>query len=214
MSTFLSGFNIEKQPLKSNPGKRVSTYGANFNQSILIPESLNPRLVSRELPFFQSHSTFNIFNREKDSIPLFPTETKYVLSHNWFHVMLRWPFIISLIILVGLWLFLVFVFAHIYVVVSLYSDYEVCGLGKEGQPISLSSAFAFSLETSTTVGYGLPNNRNNFFEPACREIQVTIMMQMISSMLFNGFLTAFLWCRLARCDSRSAQVMFSNKVCH
>ena len=87
-----------------------------------------------------------------------------------------------------------------------------CGLTQGHDPISFSAAFAFSLETCTTVGFGLPNDSNNFFDPECRGVVITITMQMITSMLFNAFLTAFLWCRLARCEQRGAQVLFSNKA--
>lgn len=34
---------------------------------------------------------------------------------------------------------------------------QACGLGEPGNPIKFYGAFAFSLETTTTVGYGLPN---------------------------------------------------------
>jgi len=97
-------------------------------------------------------------------------------------------------------------------VVDATAPHVECGLGKPGHPIDFSGAFAFSLETCTTVGYGLPTDGNIFFDAACRSMQVTVTLQMISSMIFNAFLTAFLWCRLARCDQRSAQILFSNKA--
>lgn len=87
-----------------------------------------------------------------------------------------------------------------------------CGLGSAGNPIAFGPAFAFSLETCTTVGYGLPNGTNSFFEPECGHLQVFIYFQMVFSMLFNAFLFAFLFARLARCEQRGTQILFCNKA--
>lgn len=171
-----------------------------------------PRLIQRDLPFNQSSNKVDIYNREKNRIPLFPSALKYILTHNWFHILLRWPTLISVSLLLVLWILMVVVFAYIYVIVDQRAVFAQCGLGKEGDLFTFSAAFAFSLETCTTVGYGLPNDSNNFFNPECRSVQITIALQMILSMLFNAFLTAFLWCSLARCEQRSAQVLFSNKA--
>ena len=47
--------------------------------------------------------------------------------------------------------------------------------------------FAFSLETCTTVGYGLPGSTETFFKH-CTAIQVAIFFQMVFSMLFLDFI--------------------------
>ena len=52
-----------------------------------------------------------------------------------------------------------------------------CGLGDGNSTIAFAPAFAFSLETCTTVGYGLPNGVNSFFEPECQHIQIAIYFQ-------------------------------------
>jgi hypothetical protein len=75
-------------------------------------------------------------------------------------------------------------------------------------PIS-GPTFSFSLETTTTVGYGLPNGTNGFFEQ-CPALQSTIYFQIVWSMMFNAFLFAFLFARLAKVENRAAQVIFSN----
>lgn len=71
--------------------------------------------------------------------------------------------------------------------------------------------FWFFLTKSVAVGYGLPNGTNAFFEN-CRALQVVIYFQMTWSMMFNAFLFAFFYSRLAKCDARGAQVVFSNKA--
>ena len=77
--------------------------------------------------------------------------------------------------------------------------------------MGFSAAFAFSLETTTTVGYGLPGSSNAFFE-GCPELQVVIYFQMLMSILFNAFLFAFFFARVARCETRGIQVVFSQKA--
>ena len=50
-----------------------------------------------------------------------------------------------------------------------------------------------------------------FFEN-CPALQVTIYFQMAFSMMFNAFLFAFFYNRLARCEARATQLLFSNKA--
>lgn len=59
---------------------------------------------------------------------------------------------------------------------------------------------------------GLPGNTNAFFESNCPSVQVSIFFQMMWSMLFNAFLFAFFYTSLSKCESRSLQVVFSNKI--
>ncbi|CAB9514290.1 rectifier potassium channel 2 [Seminavis robusta] len=104
------------------------------------------------------------------------------------------------------------IFAGIYMRIDTDRLDENCGLGAPGQPIQLGPAFAFSLETCTTVGYGLPNGTNAFFENQCPDIVVAIYFQMVWSMMFNAFLFAFFFARIAKSESRGIQVIFSNKA--
>ena len=106
---------------------------------------------------------------------------------------------------------MIIVFAGIYVVVDGRSPEINCGLGIENDPIDFGGAFAFSLQTCTTVGYTLPSGKNAFFE-SCQGVQTAIFFQMVWSMMFNAFLFAFFYTRLGRCDARGAQVLFSDKA--
>jgi len=87
-----------------------------------------------------------------------------------------------------------------------------CALGIHGPdiPIDFTAAFAFSLETCTTVGYTLPTGAS-FFEH-CYGLQVAIYFQMATSLLFNAFLIAFFYNRLSRCETRATQLLFSEKA--
>lgn len=70
----------------------------------------------------------------------------------------------SMLMFITIWTLFLLFFAGIYVLVdSRYIGID-CGLGKVPHPISFSGAFAFSLETTTTVGYGIPHGGNAFFE--------------------------------------------------
>ncbi|VEU35912.1 unnamed protein product [Pseudo-nitzschia multistriata] len=60
---------------------------------------------------------------------------------------------------------------------------------------------------------GLPGNSNAFFESNCNGVQAGIFFQMLWSMLFNAFLFAFFYSQLSKSESRSIQLVFSDKLC-
>ncbi|KAL3915703.1 MAG: hypothetical protein SGILL_005520 [Bacillariaceae sp.] len=164
-----------------------------------------PRLVRRDREYHQSSNKVYIRHNQG-------TRIYKLLKYNWFHVFLRWKTRYSLTLMISFWTILILVFAGFYVAYDRVEPNLACGLGDEGQPISFAGAFAFSLETCTTVGYGLPNGVNSFFNPGCSGLQVIIYFQMIWSLIFNAFLITFLYNRIGRSETRSTQVIFSNKA--
>jgi len=72
--------------------------------------------------------------------------------------------------------------------------------------------YCHKLRFSLFIGYGLPHGINSFFEEGCANLQIIIYFQMAWSMIFNAFLLAFLYARLGRSESRSNQVICSNKA--
>jgi potassium inwardly-rectifying channel subfamily J protein 9 len=76
---------------------------------------------------------------------------------DWFHVLLRLRTVVSVSAFTVVWTAFLLIFAGVYVMVDRINPDEACGLGEPGFPIKFYGAFAFSLETTTTVGYGLPN---------------------------------------------------------
>jgi hypothetical protein len=161
-----------------------------------------PRLVLRNLPFHQSRNRIAV----KHNVPA--GKMVWLLRHDWFHVLVRFPTHYSLALLLAIWTSMVLAFAGFYVAVDRHDPNQNCGLGAPPNPIHFGGAFAFSLETCTTVGYGLPNSTNAYFEN-CPGLQVVIYFQMVWSMMFNAFLFAFFYSRMAKCDARGAQVVMS-----
>lgn len=164
-----------------------------------------PRFVERNRPFYQSRNTVNIRLKglRKHAIQL--------LTEDWYHVLLRQPTATSSLFLLVAWTLGILVFAGIYMGVD-YAYYRIdCGLVNPDdvrRTLHYGAYFAFSLQTTSTVGYTLPNGTNGFFEN-CPGLQVAIYVQMVGSMIFNAFLFAFFYARLAKVESRAAQVIFS-----
>mmetsp|Transcript_12166 Transcript_12166/g.35627 ORF Transcript_12166/g.35627 Transcript_12166/m.35627 type:complete len:431 (+) Transcript_12166:599-1891(+) len=118
-------------------------------------------------------------------------------------------------LLLGVWTAGLLIFTGIYMAVDSSDPNMECSLHpypESGESIPFGTAFAFSLETATTVGYGLPVSSSAFFEPACDGIRAVIYFQMVLSMMFQAFLFSFFYGRLGRCESRGVQVLFSNKA--
>ena len=104
------------------------------------------RLVKRNLPFYQSKNVLRVANQHSE-MRLFS-----LLANDWFHVALRFHLWVSLFFLLTVWTLAIIVFAAIYMRIDSDRLDDNCGLGAPGVPITFGPAFAFSLETCTTVG--------------------------------------------------------------
>lgn len=107
-----------------------------------------PRIVKRNMPFKQSKQKISVVNKSLVSSWMLHR----VLYSDWYHVFLRQPTLLSICFLLSGWTVLVSLFALIYQRIDRNFSDIGCGLGKPGEPISFHGAFAFSLETTTTVG--------------------------------------------------------------
>lgn len=166
-----------------------------------------PRLIERNLPYHQSRNKIYIQHRNARQ-PLYR-----LLQYNWYHVFLRLKTVHSVVMLLSFWTVMVMAFGYVYYAIDRTTGDKDCGLGtatSSNEPISFHGAFGFSLETATTVGYSLPGTSNALFE-SCFGITLAIYLQMMFSMLFNAFLFAFFFSRLAKSESRAIQVVFSDK---
>jgi len=109
-----------------------------------------PRLIARNLPYHQSHNKMAV-QSVKNHSHVYP-----LLLRDWFHVFLRLPTYFSVTLLLSVWTLFILIFAGIYVGIDTSNNLVDCGLGDPGFPIKWGTAFAFSLETCTTVGCKQP----------------------------------------------------------
>ena len=166
------------------------------------------RLVRRDLPFFQSRNELNVY------LHGLKKHAGKLRQYDWFHVWLRQPTVKSCVLMLACWTVAILVFAGLYMAVDhAYSGTKCSMLSPTDTRtvMNYGGYFAFSLETTTTVGYGLPNGSNAFFEP-CPALQTVMYLQMVWSMMFNAFLFAFFFSRLAKSENRAAQVIFSKSA--
>ena len=166
------------------------------------------RLIQRNLPFHQSRNVVNL--RHLPGVDAW--ERAKLIKEDWFHVLLRRPTGVSIISLLAIWTFFIFIFASIYQGVDNAYEFTDCGLSSSFGKLSFGGFFAFSLQTCTTVGYTLPGSSQAFFQN-CPAFQAIICSQMMFSMIFNAFLFAFFYARLARSESRASQVIMSRTCC-
>ena len=188
------GLRRRRRPMHGRPQKSKS-------------QVLLPRLVKRDMAYNQSSNRMAVCNTK--NIP----SLYELLAADWFHFLLRVPTALAVLFLIFVWTIALLIFACIYVAVDGKNNIgKDCGLGNEGEVITFAAAFAFAMETATTVGYGLPSSSNAFFNDGCAHVQVTIYFQMIFNMLFNAFMFAFFFSQLSKSETRSVQVVFSNKL--
>jgi hypothetical protein len=180
------------------------TYNALDTSAAAVSVSSLPRFVRRDQPFHQSRNEIHIAHNHRFKIFL-------LTRRDWFHTLARCSTYFSACGLLVVWTTMIFVFAGIYMLMDRRNNEISCGLTADDVPISFGAAFAFSLETCTTVGYGLPSSVNSLFN-TCQALQATVYLQLVWSMLFNAFMFAFFYARLGRSESRATQVVFSNKA--
>ena len=192
------------------------------------------RLVQRNMPHFQSNNIVAVSRRTKvrlersDTTPLDMNTASNRYFHqflprrwlstywslyfyDWFHYFLRWHTYYAMILWSTLWTIFVLCFALIYYGLN-HSVIELpeCKLSA-GFNFTFSTAFGFSLLTTTTVGYTLPGGTNSFFEH-CPAVQISIYVQCIISLLFNAVLLSFLYARISRAENRSRKLLFADKA--
>lgn len=160
----------KEQTNNSDSGRRRSYYEEAMLHATPSTRELSnmtielPRILPRNLNFGQSHNRLQITringefvkhgNKEqrRQQKKLYGGTISRLLWWNWFHVVLRYPGVYSLSFLLASWTAIVLMFAGIYVGLDTLNKEINCGLGPPGIPIAWGTAFAFSLETCTTVG--------------------------------------------------------------
>jgi hypothetical protein len=164
-----------------------------------------PRYVQRNLPDHQSRNMVGVTHNQGWRIGK-------LVRHDLFHFLLRLKLFETLPLLLLIWSLAILIFAGLYFAADrAVAGNNVCSLFGAAGPITYQGAFAFSLQTCTTVGYTLPAGSNAFFEN-CPTLQTLIFLQSCFSLLANSWLLAFVYSRVGRAESRSVQLSFSNKA--
>lgn len=135
--SFKGGDAIGLSPANSGPsGNKLRRAGS---------QVFLPRLIVRGLNYNQSANRVQVKNKNTHTF-------LWLALRDWFHLLLRVPFCASIPFLLAIWVCSVLTFASIYIHVD-YNYYNTdCGLGDPGIPIEFPTGFAFSLQTTTTVG--------------------------------------------------------------
>ena len=82
---------------------------------------------------------------------------------------------------------------------------EECSLGIR----TMSEAWMFSLETMTTLGYGVPQGQDVYFH-SCPSLLVLISSESLCSVLLDAVAIGIVFMRISRAQSRAASVIFSS----
>jgi potassium inwardly-rectifying channel subfamily J protein 9 len=106
-----------------------------------------PRLVQRNLAFHQSRNILQVAHNKGFNIGR-------LIRHDYFHVLLRLPLWKIVMLIIFSWTVVILFFAGVYYANGQMQSNPSCALGLNGTPVSFATAFAFSLETCSTVGYG------------------------------------------------------------
>ncbi|GBG24824.1 Inward rectifier potassium channel 2 [Hondaea fermentalgiana] len=166
------------------------------------------RLLDRDNAFHQSSGRLHI---SQVATGRTAAEIFALYSDDWFHVMLSLATWQLMLLMLLIYTTNLLVFAGFYMAVD--RPEQSCGLtATASQAVTFQTAFAFSLITSSTIGYGFPSSSDPFFHD-CVSLVVVVYLQVIVSLAINALVVGLVLQRLGRADSRSHQVVFSDKAC-
>lgn len=157
------------------------------------PRSIRQRIMNRDSYFFQSMGKWNIERSANvDGV-------QQLYDNDRFHTLLNMATWKVLLLLFGLYIFIVTSFAFTYLLIALLDG---CNMGI----VDIREAYYFSLETMTTVGYGTPD----IYFGRCWSVMIVITMQACCGLLIDACLIGLLFARLSRPQTRASTVVFSN----
>lgn len=159
------------------------------------------RLVRRDAPFFQSsgriymHRNHHLLDRLALADP--------------FHVGLSMPIWLLVMLCLVVYTLVMLVFSGLYILLDNPSVH--CGIAPEGVWPSFYQAFAFSMETMTTIGYGIPHG-GSFFDEGCVGVLIAVYFEAMIFIMLNAALVGVLFSRISVANKRSSQIIFSDKA--
>lgn len=162
------------------------------------------RLLRRDSPFFQSSGAVHMMRSGWRSRALL----RLGLS-DWFHVVLAMNFWGIAMLVVVLYTTIMLIFAGIYMAID--GEKSACGLAAINTTLPFLTAFSFSLETMTTIGYGIPYDPEAFFN-GCWTLPVAVYAQALIFIVLNAAFLGLIFARVGRAQTRASQIIFSDKA--
>lgn len=161
-----------------------------------------PRLLPRDYPFHQSSGKLNL-------CVTMPTVAAKLMQYDIYHLVTSAPTRLVVLLVILVYCVTVLFFTLLYALCD-WTD-VTCQLGVDG-PVTFQAAFAFAVETQTTVGYGMPAQSSAYFE-GCPTLPLVVFFHSLIFWLMNAVLIGGTLARLARANLRAINMVFSNKAC-
>ena len=153
------------------------------------------RLVDRNGHFKQSLGKMAIKKKIRRE------DWRAMYSGDLFHSLVDAPSSRTAVILLSLYFFIVVIMSIIYYLLSKTCG---CNMGLE----TFQEAFAFSLETMATIGYGTPD----IFFNGCWAPIIALCVQISCKLIAEAVIIGVIYCRFGRPTKRASTVIFSDKA--
>jgi hypothetical protein len=182
------------------------------------------RILDRDAAFFQSRGKWKVQHVSRDAATMHHTptgETNRVslskqISNDWFHNLAGQRTLVLMLIICIVYAATVFVFAFIYLGVSLLGQQDK--VNPDGTVTKLPfcdmdihdhmEALYFSLSTMTTIGYGV----SDYYFGGCWTPLLLVLAQVCCALVFNAVAIGLIFQRISRGHKRSKTILFSDKA--
>ncbi|CAK9089411.1 unnamed protein product [Durusdinium trenchii] len=150
----------------------------------------SPRLLRRGIPRSRARGSFRVGQVGVSSFEQFVRSDVF---HYMANMPLRWMLVLYCVVYVAMWL--VFTFW-----------WQRAASGCEERPLTFRRAFMLSLETMTTIGYGVADP---MFD-GCREVIPLLVVQSLISLLMDAIFLNMVYTRFSSAFTRSASIIFTD----
>ena len=155
------------------------------------------RLVARDTPFCQSSGYMRIDRK----VPAYLQKSlRRLYYRNLFHTLIDVSIPLQMLIFACFYLFMWIFWAFWFWMID-----ENCGLGLEG---NFLRAYYLSIETTVTIGYGVPDPYFN----DCPEGAILLTLSSLVSLFVDGVLIGFIFLTLTNPQRRASTVIFTDKA--
>ena len=159
------------------------------------------RLLRRDAPMKQS--TGRIYMHRSGA-------SRRLAFYDFFHVILGAPLWILLGFILSCYTFVILVFACLYLIAE--DGKAECGIAPLGERPVFYNTFAFSMETLTTIGYGVPFDGYLLQDSRCSGVLILVYFEAMIFIILNAMMVGVLFARVASAKNRASQIIFSDKA--